>query len=91
MRQYIEIKSGSGALGVKAKFANDYNAGRYREVIADGELLRKNGALDGSAMQIIAQAYYLLARLSRLQPLHHEQFRQRRRRRRAAAADALRL
>ncbi|MGZ6005826.1 MAG: hypothetical protein ACXWKS_00045 [Rhizomicrobium sp.] len=30
MRQYIEIKSGQGALGVKAKFANDYNAGRYR-------------------------------------------------------------
>ena len=60
MRQYIEIKSGSGALGVKAKFANDYNAGRYREVIADGELLRKNGALDGNAMQVIAQAYYLL-------------------------------
>lgn len=60
MRQYIEIKSGSGALGVKAKFANDYNAGRYREVIADGELLRKNGALDGGAMQVIAQAYYLL-------------------------------
>ena len=60
MRQYIEIKSGSGALGVKAKFANDYNAGRYRDVIADGETLRKNGALDGNAMQVIAQAYYLL-------------------------------
>jgi tetratricopeptide (TPR) repeat protein len=60
MRQYIEIKSGSGALGVKAKFANDYNAGRYRDVIADGEALRKNGALDGNAMQVIAQAYYLL-------------------------------
>jgi hypothetical protein len=60
MRQYIEIKSGSGALGVKAKFANDYNARRYRDVINDAELLRKNGALDGNAMQVIAQAYYLL-------------------------------
>jgi tetratricopeptide (TPR) repeat protein len=60
MRQYIEIKSGQGALGVKAKFANDYNAGRYREVINDGELLRKNGELDGNSMQVIAQAYYLL-------------------------------
>ena len=60
MRQYIEIKSGSGALGVKAKFANDYNARRYRDVINDGELLRKNGVLDGNSMQVIAQAYYLL-------------------------------
>src|SRR6185503_14137945 len=60
MRQYIEVKSGTGALGTKAKFANDYNAKRYRDVIADGELLRKNGGLDGSSMQIIPQAYYLL-------------------------------
>jgi hypothetical protein len=60
MRQYIEIKSGSGALGVKAKFANDYSAGRYRDVISDAELLRKNGELDGNSMQVIAQAYYLL-------------------------------
>src|SRR5512141_1669457 len=56
MRQYIEIKSGSGALGVTAKFANDYNARRYRDVINDGELLRKNGVLDGNSMQVIAQA-----------------------------------
>ena len=60
MRQYIEVKSGTGALGVKAKFANDYNARRFRDAIADGELLRKNGELDGSSMQIIAQAYYQL-------------------------------
>jgi tetratricopeptide (TPR) repeat protein len=60
MRQYIEVKSGTGSLGVKAKFANDYNAGRYRETINDGDLLRKNGQLDGAAMQIIAQAYYQL-------------------------------
>jgi tetratricopeptide (TPR) repeat protein len=60
MRQYIEVKSGTGSLGTKAKFANDYNAKRYRDVINDGELLRKNGGLDASSMQIIAQAYYLL-------------------------------
>jgi len=60
MRQYIEVKSGSGALGVKAKFANDYSARRYRDVINDAELLRRNGELDGNAMQVIAQAYYLL-------------------------------
>src|SRR5476651_486238 len=45
MRQAIEIKSGSGPLGSKAKFANDYNAKNYRAVIADAELLRRNGAL----------------------------------------------
>ena len=91
MRQYIEVKSGTGALGGQAKFANDYMRRPLSRAITDGELLRKNGELDGSSMQIIAQAYYLLARLSRLQPLHHEQFRQRRGRGRAAAADALRL
>src|ERR1700748_12371 len=62
MRNYIAVKSGSGGaggVGVKAKFANDYNAGRYQAVIADGEELRKAGALDAQSMQIIAQAYYL--------------------------------
>lgn len=62
MRNYIAVKSGSGGaggVGVKAKFANDYNAGRYRDVIADGDALRKAGALDAQSMQIVAQAYYL--------------------------------
>jgi hypothetical protein len=60
MREYIEIKSGSGALGVKAKFANDYSAGRScRAVIDDAELLRR-GRLDANAMQVIAQAYCFL-------------------------------
>ena len=36
----------SSALDAKAKFANDYNAGRYKDVIADGELLRKFNELD---------------------------------------------
>ena len=35
--------------GAKAKFANDYNAGKYKDVIADGEILRKAGALDGQS------------------------------------------
>jgi tetratricopeptide (TPR) repeat protein len=60
MRQYIQVKSGSGALGVKAKFANDYNAKRYRAVIDDADLLRRNGVLDGNSMQVVAQAYYFL-------------------------------
>ncbi len=62
MRNYIAVKSGSGGaggVGVKAKFANDYNAGRYQAVIADAEDLRKAGALDAQSMQIVAQAYYL--------------------------------
>ena len=63
MKQYIGVKSGDasigGALGAKAKFANDYNARKYKDVIDDADLLRKNNALDGSSMQIIAQAYYL--------------------------------
>jgi len=62
MRNYIAVKSGTGGaggVGVKAKFANDYNAGRYRDVIADGEALRKAGALDAQSMQIVGQAYYL--------------------------------
>jgi hypothetical protein len=61
MKQFIAIKSGdtSTAAGAKAKFANDYNARRYKDVIADAEALKKTGALDSASMQIIAQAYYL--------------------------------
>jgi hypothetical protein len=44
--------------GAKAKFAQDYNAGRYKDVIADAEYLRKNNALDANAQLIIGQAYY---------------------------------
>ncbi len=61
MKDFIAIKSGdtSTPAGAKAKFANDYNARKYKEVIADGEDLKKNGVLDAASMQIIAQAYYL--------------------------------
>ena len=40
---YIAVKSGdaSTALGAKAKFANDYNARKYKDVIADAEALKK--------------------------------------------------
>jgi hypothetical protein len=62
MKQYIGVKSGDasigGAAGAKAKFANDYNAGKYKDVIADAELLRKNNALDAQSQLIVAQAYY---------------------------------
>ncbi len=63
MKQYIAVSSGDvsigGAVAAKAKFANDYRARQYRDVIADGEILKKAGALSGADMQVIAQAYYL--------------------------------
>jgi hypothetical protein len=60
LRQFIAVKSGdtSTVAGAKAKFANDYNAGRYKDVIADAEALRKLNALDGQSKLIVAQAYY---------------------------------
>jgi len=61
-KQYIAVKSGDasigGALGAKAKFANDANAGRWKDVIADGDVLAKNNALDGQSQLVVAQAYY---------------------------------
>jgi len=59
MRTYVEAKSGEGPVGAKIKFANDYNAGRYRDVIGpDADALRKYSELDGESMRIVAQAYY---------------------------------
>ena len=63
MRQYIEAKSGgsvgvSGSAGAQAKFDADYRAGRYSDAINDADLLRKFGALNGTNMVVIAQAYY---------------------------------
>ncbi len=63
-KQYIAVKSGDasigGALGAKAKFANDVNAQRWKDVIADGDALAKTNALDAQSHVIIAQAYYAL-------------------------------
>jgi hypothetical protein len=62
VKQYIGARSGDpvmgGALGAKVKLANDYNAGRFHDVIADGEFLRRSGALDSQSVSIIAQSYY---------------------------------
>ena len=62
MKQYVGVKSGDasigGAAGAKAKFANDYNAGRWRDVINAADTLRKYNALDAQSQLIIAQAYY---------------------------------
>lgn len=48
----------SSAAEARAKFANDYNSGHYKDVIADGELLRKFNVLDMQSQLIIVQAYY---------------------------------
>ncbi len=60
LKQFIAVSSADASTpaGAKAKFANDYNAGRFKDVIADGELLRKFNALDSQSQLIIGQAYY---------------------------------
>jgi hypothetical protein len=44
--------------GAKAKFAQDYNAGKFKDVIADAEYLRKNNVFDAQSQLIVAQAYF---------------------------------
>ena len=62
MRQAIGVKTGDvslgGAAAAKAKFANDYNASKWRDVIADADMLKKAGALGPQEQLIIGQAYY---------------------------------
>jgi tetratricopeptide (TPR) repeat protein len=68
-KQFIAAKTGnfSGGGGsstaARAKFAADYNAGRYSAVTGeDIQLLRKYGALTNDDQIIVAQAYYLSGR-----------------------------
>jgi hypothetical protein len=49
----------SGAYAAKVKFANDYNAHKYADVISDADGLKKTNSLDEQSMQVVAQAYYL--------------------------------
>ena len=79
-----------GAAAAKAKFANDYDAKNYKDVIADGEALKKVGALDGATMQVVAQAYYLSGDKAGCVKYIKGTWRQCRRDH-AGAADALRL
>jgi hypothetical protein len=61
VKSFVSAKSGGGATGSKAKFANDYNAGRYAAVVGeDADALRKAGQYDGQSELIVAQAYYLM-------------------------------
>ena len=61
MKDAIAVKTGdaSTALGAKAKFANDYNARKYKDVIADADALKKFNAFDANSQQVVAQAYFL--------------------------------
>lgn len=65
-REFVQAKTGDFSGGVtnaasaQGKFAADYNARRYGEVIStDAELLRKYNVLDFKSQLIVAQAYYL--------------------------------
>src|ERR1700678_1371584 len=62
-KEFVAAKTGQGGgtTGAQAKFANDYNAGRYSAVVGeDADGLRKAGAMDAQSEVIIAQAYYLM-------------------------------
>ena len=60
LKQYIAVASADASTpaGAKAKFVNDYNAGRYKDAIADAEALRKFNELDGQNQLLVAEAYY---------------------------------
>ena len=64
-KQYVMVKTGDFSGGVnnattaKAKFAHDYNARRYHEVVTtDAQLLKKYGAFDFRSQLLVAQSYY---------------------------------
>lgn len=63
VRDYIGAKSGDISLGgpqaAKNKLSADYTAKNYAAVIADGDILKKAGALDSTSAAAVAQAYYL--------------------------------
>jgi hypothetical protein len=63
-KQYVAITSGDasigGALGAKAKMAGDINAGRWKEVIADADGLKKTNSLDATYSLQVAQAFFML-------------------------------
>jgi len=44
--------------GAKAKFAQDYGAGKWKDVIADAEYLKKNNVFDAQSQLVVGQAYY---------------------------------
>ncbi|HWC64266.1 MAG TPA: hypothetical protein VG501_11630 [Rhizomicrobium sp.] len=63
MKAYVGSASGDislgGAQAGKNKLAQDFNGKNYSGVIADGEALKKAGALDAQTATYVTQAYYL--------------------------------
>jgi hypothetical protein len=61
-REYVGVKLGDASLGgvpaAKARLAMDYNAGRFKDVIADADLLQQLGALDDETKLLVGQAYF---------------------------------
>jgi hypothetical protein len=63
MKDYITVKAGGSGgpvesgPGAQAKFNADWNARRYRDVIADEDLLRKFNVLSGTYEIVVGQAY----------------------------------
>lgn len=64
VKEYIAAKTGQGggSAACRAKFANDYNGGRYNDAINDADCLRKAGTFGSNDQLIVAQAYYLTGR-----------------------------
>jgi tetratricopeptide (TPR) repeat protein len=65
MKDYIAVKSGGSvgvtdSVGARAKFAADWRARRYSDVVSDTDLLRKYGAMDTQSSVVVAQAYYMM-------------------------------
>lgn len=64
-RDFVAVKSGgsagpvTNAVTAQAKFTADYRARKYKDVIADADILRKYNVLNAKNMEVIAQAYYL--------------------------------
>jgi tetratricopeptide (TPR) repeat protein len=73
VRAFVAAKNPNSATGAKGKFANDYSAGRYSDVVgADAEALRKAGSYDYESQVVVAQAYYLMGRCEQAIPMLKE-------------------
>ena len=62
MKEYVAAASkgaacAEGSVGAQAKFNADWNGRKFRDVIADEEVLRKYNVLNAQSMIVIAQAY----------------------------------
>jgi len=62
MKEYLAAASkgtvcAEGSIGIQAKFNADWNARKFKDVIADEDALRKYNVLNAQSMIVIAQAY----------------------------------